>query len=103
MFRPHGVLVPAAGDYELELEADPELELSIIDLRRQRSRGHIVDWNNPITLEDVELPTLRGGEHARVQLREGTHLFVFSTRGYAPGSARVRATRIDTRPHFAAP
>jgi hypothetical protein len=90
MFRVYQTRVEEAGEYELNFDGDPSLRLKIVDLRRQRAWGNVVDWHNPIAVDDDRLPQLEGGDRASVDLREGLHLLVFSTEGYDPNRATLQ-------------
>lgn len=90
MFRVFQTQVPQAGEYDIAIHGHPDLELRIVDLRRQRGWGNVIDWHNPVVLDDAKLPAMHGGDRLRVNLRSGLHLMVFSTEGYDPSRASLQ-------------
>jgi hypothetical protein len=95
-YRVFSTWVDEPTRYELTLHGPDELELRIIDLRRQRSRGVVVDWHNPHTLVPLKAPTIHGGETHVVDLSRGRYLLVYSTEDYEPLHATLSAALVPT-------
>lgn len=94
MFRVYELHVPVTGEYELSLQGDAELEVQVVDLRRQRAWGNVVDWHNPVMVHDSRLPPVRAGRKRRLELRSGRHLLVFYSTGYERSLGTLETTFI---------
>src|SRR5690606_12328406 len=71
---------PQVVDFELRAPAD--VRLTIIDVRRERGAGWIIDFFHPALSGRREHPILHGGERAAFDLRAGTHLLVIERPSY---------------------
>ncbi len=101
MYRVFSTWVPQPTRFALKLHGEDPLELQIVSLKQQRDLGHVVDWNNPGTIEGIDLPHLVGGEETVVNLHAGTHLLVFSTPGYEGTLATLESQVLELGGRFA--
>jgi hypothetical protein len=71
---------PQVVDFDLRAPAD--VRVTVIDVRRERQAGRMLDFFNPILSGRREHPILQGGERASFDLRAGTHLLVIERPSY---------------------
>lgn len=67
---------------DIDLRAPADVRVTVVDLRRERAAGRVVDFFHPKLSGRREHPIVHGGERARLSLRAGTHLLVIERAGY---------------------
>ncbi len=98
MFRVFRLVLDEPRRVDVGLMAPPDLSVDLIDVRRERGAGKVVDFFHPQTSGEVEHPRVQGGESASFLLSAGTHLVVVWRAGYDYSDAFLQ---IDVRdfPH----
>lgn len=87
MYRTFRLVLDEPHTVDVRLVADDDVWLDVVDIRRERAAGKVVDFSHPVLSDRREHPRLQGGESAALQLRSGTHLFVLAREGYEYGDA----------------
>ncbi|KIG13013.1 hypothetical protein DB30_00787 [Enhygromyxa salina] len=75
---------------DIELRAPERVSVEIVDVRRERSYGVVLDFRHPKPSGAHEHPIVRGGESTAVHLRAGTHLLTISQSDYEYSDAFLR-------------
>jgi hypothetical protein len=75
---------------DIELRAPAQVSVQIVDIRRERGAGVVVDFRHPKLSGAREHPTIHADESASVHLRAGTHLLTISQPDYAYSDAFLR-------------
>lgn len=90
MYRTMRLYLEESTTVDFELRAAPDLQLTIVDIRRERGAGLVVDHSHPKLSGTRDHPILHGGEAASLQLRSGTQLLVIERAGYEFTDAFLR-------------
>jgi hypothetical protein len=91
MYRTFRLVLDEPQTVDVHLAADEGVWLDVIDVRRERTAGKVVDFSHPELSGRREHPRLQSGEKASLQLRSGTHLFVIAREGYEYADAYLQA------------
>jgi hypothetical protein len=94
MYRTFRLVLDEPSSVDVRLLADDDVWLDVIDVRRERSAGRVIDFSHPVLTGRREHPRLQGGESQTLQLRSGTHLLVVAREGYEYGDAFLQ---VDVR------
>jgi len=78
---------------DVDLRAPADVELQIVDIRRELGARFVVNFHHPKLSGKREHPIVHGGETGSFQLRAGTHLLVISRAGYDYADAFLSVTR----------
>lgn len=82
MYRTLRLELDAPQQVEFDLRGPADVQATIVDVRRERSAGVVVDFFHPKLSGRREQPIVHGGERVRFDLRQGTHLVVIERSGY---------------------
>ncbi|HVH97925.1 MAG TPA: hypothetical protein VM869_04420 [Enhygromyxa sp.] len=82
MYRTLRVVLEDPQVVEVELRAPADVRVTVVDVRRERSSGRVVDFFHPKLSGRREHPIVHGGERVSMSLRAGTHLLVIERAGY---------------------
>lgn len=76
---------------DVELRAPGRVSAQIVDVRRERDAGVVIDFRHPKLSGAREHPTIHGHDgESSVQLRAGTHLVIISQADYEYSDAFLR-------------
>ncbi|MFO7564344.1 MAG: hypothetical protein R6X02_16980 [Enhygromyxa sp.] len=87
MYRTLRIELDETQVVDFDLRAPADLRVTIVDVRRERGAGRVVDFFHPKLSGRREHPILQGGERASFDLRAGTHLLVIERPSYEYTSA----------------
>lgn len=82
MYRTSRLELDDAQAVDFDLRAPADVRLTVVDIRRERTAGRVVNFFHPKLSGRREHPQLHGGERARLDLRAGTHLLILEREGY---------------------
>ncbi len=91
MYRTFRLVLDQAATVDVSLVAPADMWLDVIDIRRERTAGKVVDFSHPQLSGRREHPRVMGGESVALQLSDGTHLFVVARASYEHSDAFVQA------------
>jgi hypothetical protein len=94
MYRSLRLELPDPQLIEFELDAPADVRVTVVDIRRERGAGYVVDFFHPLLSGRREHPILHGGEQGQFELRAGTHLLVIERDGYDYSDAFLRVNPI---------
>lgn len=80
---------------EFELRAPEDVRVTVVDVRRERTAGRVLDFWHPSLSGRREHPIVYGGQQASFTLRAGTHLLVIERAGYDFTDAFLRVDPIE--------
>lgn len=92
MYRTFRLELGVDSVVSVRLVADDDTWLDVVDVRRERSAGKVVDLSHPILSGRREHPRLEGSETQVLQLRAGTQLFVVAREGYEYSDAFLQVS-----------
>lgn len=95
MYRTMRLVMPKAGSIEVQLLAEDDVELTVIEVREERKKGNVLDFFHPVLSGKVEYPTIRGGQQATLQIDGGTHLLLIERDGYEYADAFLRVKVLE--------
>jgi hypothetical protein len=95
MYRTLRIVLEDPQVIEFELRAPPDVQLTVVDVRRERAAGLVVDFFHPQLSGRREHPILHGGERAAFDLRAGTHLLIIERAGYEYTDAFLQVDPIE--------
>ncbi|MFV8755703.1 hypothetical protein ACNOYE_34565 [Nannocystaceae bacterium ST9] len=87
MYRTFRLIIDEPSTVDVRLVAPEDMWVDVIDVRRERTAGKVIDFSHPVLSGRREHPRVMGGETAALQLRSGTHLLVVAREGYAYSDA----------------
>ena len=90
MYRSLRLELSAPRTVEFELRGPEQISVQVIDIRRERAAGVVVDFKHPKLSGAVEHPIIYADELSSAQLRAGTHLVLISQPDYEYSDAFFR-------------
>lgn len=82
MYRTLRIVLDDPQLVDFELRAPADVRVTVVDVRRERGAGVVVDFFHPTLSGRREHPILQGGERGSFELRSGTHLLVVERPSY---------------------
>jgi len=82
MYRSLRLELDEPRSVSFELRAPADVRLTIVDARRERAAGWVVNFLHPKLSGRRQHPVIHGGEALDVQLRAGTHLLIIERASY---------------------